>query len=97
MTAQAFEQFRTQVNADLGLQTAVAACFLSVPIEGSTGFDKLVALGNSHDFDFTAQDAKRATVADGATLSDFELELVSAGYGRREPRASEGGARDRYS
>ena len=97
MTTQAFEQFRSQVNVDLGLQTAVAACFSSAPTEGPTGFDKLVALGKSHGFDFTAQDAQRATAADGATLSDFELELISAGYGRREPRASEGGARDRYS
>ena len=79
MTTKAFEQFRTNVNADQALQAAVAACFSSPPTEGLTGFDKLAAFGKTHDFDFTAQDAQGATTADGATLSDFELELVSAG------------------
>ena len=81
MATQAFEKFRTQVNADKALQAAVAACFSSAPTEGSTGFDKLAALGKSHGFEFTAQDAQGATAADGAALSDFELELVSAGNG----------------
>ena len=81
MTTQAFEQFRTQVNADKALQAAVAACFSSAPAEGATGFDKLAALGKSHGFDFTAQDAQGNTGTSGATLSDFELELVSAGSG----------------
>ena len=48
MATQAFEKFRTQVNADKALQAAVAACFSSAPTEGSTGFDKLAALGKSH-------------------------------------------------
>ena len=79
MTTEAFEKFRSQVNADKALQASVAACFSSAPTEGSTGFDKLAALGKSQGFDFTAQDAQGATAADGTTLSDFELELVSAG------------------
>ena len=79
MTTQAFEQFRSQVNADKDLQPAVAACFSSAPTEGLTGLDKLAALGSSHGFEFTAQDAQGATAADGTTLSDFELELVSGG------------------
>ena len=33
MTTQAFEKFRTQVNADQALQTAVAACFSSPPTD----------------------------------------------------------------
>ena len=81
MTTPAFEQFRTQVSADKALQTAVAACFSSPPTEGSTGFDKLAALGKSHGFDFTAQDVQGSMVTGDATLSDFELELVSAGNG----------------
>ena len=79
MTTEAFEKFRTQVNADKALQASVAACFSSAPTEGSTGLDKLAALGRSHGFEFTAQDAQGATAADGTALSDFELELVSAG------------------
>ena len=66
MTTQAFEKFRSQVNADKALQTAVAACFSSAPTEGSTGFDKLAALGRSHGFEFTAQEVQGATAADGA-------------------------------
>ena len=79
MTTQAFEQFRTQVNTDKALQASVAACFSSPPTEGSTGFDKLAALGKSHGFEFTAQEAQGGTGSADATLSDFELELVSAG------------------
>ena len=79
MTTQAFEQFRRQVNADSGLQAGVVACFSSPPIEGSSGFDKLVSLGKIHGFDFSAQEAIGAKTADGATLSEFELELVSGG------------------
>ena len=79
MTTQAFEQFRTQVSADKALQTAAAACFSSPPTEGSTGFDKLIALGKSHGFDFTAQDVQGGLSTGNATLSDSELEQVSAG------------------
>ena len=79
MTPQSFEQFRAQVNADKSLQAEVAACFSSPPTDGSTGVDKLVALGKSHGFEFTAQEAQGATATDGATLSDFELEMISAG------------------
>ena len=84
MTTQAFEQFRTQVNADKALQAAVAACFSSPPTEGSTGFDKLAALGKSHGFDFTAQDVQGSLSTGSAALSDAELEQVSAGGGSND-------------
>lgn len=79
MTTEAFEKFRSQVDADKALQAAVAACFSGPASSGSNGFDKLSALGKSHGFDFTAQEAQGATGADGATLSEFELNQVSAG------------------
>ena len=89
MTTQTFEQFRAQVNTDKGLQAQVAACFSSAPTDGFTGFDKLAALGKSHGFEFTAQDVRGVVAADGAKLSDFELELVSGGAGSIRPtRAS---------
>ena len=81
MTTQAFEQLRTQVNTDKGLQAQVAACFSSAPADGFTGFEKLVALGKSHGFEFTAEEARGAAESDDPSLSDFELELVSAGNG----------------
>ena len=79
MTTQAFEQFRNQVSADKALQAAVAACFSSPPSDGPTGFDKLVALGKSHGFDFTEAQAREATAPGTGMLSDLELELVSGG------------------
>ena len=79
MSIQAFEQFRTHVSTSRALQGAVAACFSSAPTEGSSGFDKLAALGKSRGFDFTEAHARQATAAATATLSDFELELVSGG------------------
>ena len=91
MTIQAFEQFRTQVNADKALQASVAACFSSPPTEGSTGFDKLAALGKSHGFDFTAQDVQGRMGTGDATLSDFELELVSAGAPNMRLNKKDGG------
>ena len=60
MTTQTFENFRSQVNADLTLQADVAACFSSAPTEGSTDFDKLAELGKGHGFEFTAQEARSA-------------------------------------
>ena len=86
MTTQAFEQLRTQVNTDKGLQAQVAACFSSAPADGFTGFEKLVALGKSHGFEFTAGEARGAAESDDPSLSDFELELVSAGKGSFEAR-----------
>ena len=91
MTTPAFEQFRTQVSADKALQTAVAACFSSPPTEGSTGFDKLAALGKSHGFDFTVQEAQGSRGSGDATLSDFELELVSAGAPNMRFNKKDGG------
>ena len=82
MTTQAFEQFRSQVSTNPALQAAVAACFTSATSSdsnGSNGFTKLAALGKSHGFDFTEAQARQATAAGTATLSDFELELVSGG------------------
>ena len=90
MTTQAFEQFRTQVSTDKALQAAVAACFSSPTSSDSNGFDKLAALGKSHGFDFTEAQARQATAAGTATLSDFELELVSGGSssgGLKMPRS----------
>lgn len=86
MTTEAFEQFRTQVSADKALQAQVAACFSSPPSEQADGFDKLAALGKSHGFDFTAEHAREATAANNATLSDFELELVSGGKCKKEKK-----------
>ena len=79
MTTEAFEKFCTQANDDQALQAAVAACFSSPPTEGASGFDKLAALGKSHGFDFTVQDVQASTSTGNATLSDAELEQVSAG------------------
>ena len=79
MTTEAFEQFRTQINADKDLQASIAACFSSPPTEGSTGLEKLIALGKSHGFDFTAQDMQASLRTGNAALSDAELEQVSAG------------------
>lgn len=79
MTTQAFEQFRTYVSTGKALQAEVAACFSSRLAGRATGFDKLAALGKSHGFDFTVQDAQGPAPTDSVALSDFELELVSGG------------------
>ena len=79
MTTEAFEQFRTQISADKDLQASIAACFSSPPTDGSTGLDKLIALGKSHGFDFTAQDVQACLRTGNAALSDAELDQVSAG------------------
>lgn len=93
MTTQKFEQFRTQVSTDKVLQAEVAACFSSPPSEKADGFDKLVELGKSHGFDFTAAHAREATEADTAVLSDFELELVSGGTSLEQKRENAATAR----
>ena len=79
MTTHAFEQFRYQVSTNPALQAALAACFSSPASSDSNGFTKLAALAKSHGFDFTEAQARQATSAGTATLSDFELELVSGG------------------
>ena len=79
MTTEAFETFCTHANADQALQAAVAACFSSPPTEGASGFDKLVALGKSHGFNFTVQQVQASVSTDNAALSDVELEQISAG------------------
>ena len=79
MTTQIFEQFRYQVSTNPALQAAVAACFSSPASSDSNGFTKLAALAKSHGFDFTDAQARQATAASTANLSDFELELVSGG------------------
>ena len=89
MATQTFEQFRNQVSSDKALQAEVAACFSSPPSAESDGFDKLVAFGKSHGFDVTAEHARQATTAGTASLSDFELELVSGGMSKEEKRLHE--------
>ena len=87
MTTETFEQFRTQINTDKALQAEVAACFSSPPSGQADGFDKLVAIGKSHGFDFTAEHARQSTTAGTPALSDFELELVSGGMTQEQKDA----------
>jgi len=75
MSLAAAQAFREEVSRDAELQELVRSAFAS----GSVG--ALIARASERGFDFTAEEleATASTVDREAELSDFELELVSAG------------------
>ena len=71
MSVQSLESFRRQVNDSEQLQAAIRAC--GSDVEG------MVAIGKRHGHEFTATEIVSSFSTETAELTDFELELVSAG------------------
>ncbi|MGQ0655181.1 MAG: Nif11-like leader peptide family RiPP precursor [Betaproteobacteria bacterium] len=77
MSLQSLQSFRQQANGNPELEAAVRGC-LSGP-QGALDLGALAALGKRHGFDFSADDVRAAMATSEEELSDFELEVVSAG------------------
>lgn len=75
MSLQAAQEFRSKVNESPLLQDSVRAAFAQQSAE------QVVALGREHGHEFTTEDVVELwdAVNETGELSDFELELVSAG------------------
>jgi predicted ribosomally synthesized peptide with nif11-like leader len=71
MSTQALQAFRGEVSNSEQLQAAVRACAMDL--------GAIAALGRKHGFDFTSDEIQSTFSASGGELSDFELEMVSAG------------------
>lgn len=76
MTIESLNQFREKLSADTELQEAMRGLLGS---DGMLDLAAAVALGEQHGFQFTAEDITSAASNDNDELSDFELEMVSAG------------------
>ncbi|MGQ0655180.1 MAG: Nif11-like leader peptide family natural product precursor [Betaproteobacteria bacterium] len=79
MSEQSLQSFREKLNGNAQLEADVRGC-LTGPA-GGLNIDALAALGQRHGFDFTADEVRTAMAAANDELSDFELEVVSAGIG----------------
>ena len=71
MSAQSLQAFRSKVDGSEQLQAAVRACAMDL--------GAITELGKKHGYDFTSDDIQSTFSAAGAELTDFELEMVSAG------------------
>ncbi len=76
MSIDAAQAFRKQVNGNQALETEVRSC---VRQDGSLDVDAVVTLGKQRGFNIEAADLVALFGANDDELSDFELELVSAG------------------
>jgi len=74
MSIESVLAFRGRVAGNPELEAKVRTC-----IETGQGFAGLTALGAEHGFRFTEGEISAAFVNDDSELSDFELEMVSAG------------------
>lgn len=74
MSQQALSKFRDLVRASREIQEQIRSA-------AANGSLDLVALGNIHGCEFTA-DEVQAFLRQEAELSDFELDMVVGGWGR---------------
>lgn len=76
MSLQTAQAFREHVSADPALQAAIRQCLSPAGV-----FDPaaIVAVGQRNGFQFSTADVDAVLTGDDTELSDFELELVSAG------------------
>ncbi len=74
MSRQTIEGFRERINSDSALMERAKAAFYK-------GLPAVVALGAEYGYSFTEVEAEEAVAeySQDGELSDFELELVSAG------------------
>jgi predicted ribosomally synthesized peptide with nif11-like leader len=82
MSLQSLQSFREKVNGNPDLEAAIKGC-LTGP-SGAVDADAVSAIGKRNGFDFSAEDVRGAMSGAGIgamndELSDFELEVVSAG------------------
>ena len=73
MSMQSLQAFRSKVDGSEQLQAAVRACALDL--------GAIAALGKKHGYEFTSDEIQSTFSVTGCELTDFELEMVSAGTG----------------
>ncbi len=76
MTVEAMRAFRKLAGRDEAVETAVRG---AVGPDGNADLAGVVKLGAEHGFQFSEADVISVFSNDNEELSDFELELVSAG------------------
>jgi predicted ribosomally synthesized peptide with nif11-like leader len=74
MSAESIASFRSKVSSNNALQISLTEAVNSGP-------EAVIALGAANGFNFDASDIQAATSA--GDLTDFELGLVSGGFGVR--------------
>lgn len=85
MSIESASAFRDQVGRNPELQTQVKTCLAS-----GQGLDQIVALGKQHGFQFTPDEAETCLLETGDELSEFELEMVAGGAGKKSGTAGGG-------
>lgn len=76
MTVEAMQAFRELAGRDEAVETTVRG---AVGPDGNADLASVVKLGAEHGFQFSEADVISVFSNDNEELSDFELELVSAG------------------
>lgn len=78
MSTEAITDFRQTIRGNAALESAIAGL---VSETGEFDAAGAVELGSSHGFSFTEAEVLSYEIGEDEELSDFELEMVSAGYG----------------
>jgi len=76
MSIEAVKKFRTTVNENPSLQETMLKL---TDGEGNLLLPEIIKLGAQHGFEITEADIEALYSNDNDELSDFELEMVSAG------------------
>jgi len=80
MTIESVNEFREKIKNNSELEAVVRGLFGS---DGMLDLPAAVKLGEQHGFTFSESDIDAAFANDNDELSDFELEMVSAGQPTR--------------
>ena len=81
-----FRSFRDAVLEDDDLQEQVISIINTATINGSGLGDGIATLGMKHNYFFTSEEvyAHADFLGQDGDLTDFELEMISGGKGRRK-------------
>ncbi|MDP6725575.1 MAG: hypothetical protein QF536_10360 [Arenicellales bacterium] len=81
-----FQSFRDAVLEDDDLQEQVISIINTATINGSGLGDGIATLGMKHNYFFTSEEvyAHADFLGQDGDLTDFELEMISGGKGRRK-------------
>jgi predicted ribosomally synthesized peptide with nif11-like leader len=78
MSIEAISEFRETVRGNAELETAIKGLLSDQGVLDAAG---LAELGNRHGYAFTEAEVMSFDLGSDDELSDFELEMVSAGIG----------------